>query len=64
MNFMAPAVLASALVAACGLGTYDDSGQPQPQNEYAWVCPDGGSPVVDDASDASTCEGAAADASD
>ena len=36
-----------AVVAGCGLGTYDDSGGAEPGTWWPWVCPDGGVPRAD-----------------
>jgi hypothetical protein len=33
--------------AACGFGTYDDSGRPDPGQWWPWVCPDGAPPTTD-----------------
>jgi len=34
----------SVSVAACGFGTYDDTGAAVPGQWWPWVCADGGSP--------------------
>jgi len=31
----------------CGLGSYDDLGEPVPGERWPWVCPDGGDPSLD-----------------
>ncbi len=31
----------------CGLGTYDDLGQPVPGERWPWVCPESGEPILD-----------------
>ncbi len=31
----------------CGLGSYDDLGEPVPGQRWPWVCPEGGDPSLD-----------------
>jgi len=31
----------------CGLGSYDDLGEPVPGQRWPWVCPGGGDPSLD-----------------
>jgi len=31
----------------CGLGSYDDLGEPVPGQRWPWVCPEGGDPTFD-----------------
>jgi hypothetical protein len=31
----------------CGLGSYDDLGEPVPGERWPWVCPEGGDPILD-----------------
>ena len=31
----------------CGLGSYDDLGEPVPGQRWPWVCPEGGGPILD-----------------
>ena len=38
---------AAAVVAGCGFGVADDTGQPVPAGYWRWVCPDGGAPAPD-----------------
>ncbi len=50
----------------CGLGSYDDLGEPVPGDRWPWVCPDGSEPSSDGGcpSTASTDAATADDASD
>lgn len=39
--------LCAAMLSACGMGTYGDTGSPEPGPSWPWVCPDGGVPEGD-----------------
>jgi hypothetical protein len=39
--------LCLTMIAACGIGTYGDTGSPAPGQWWPWVCPDGGAPAGD-----------------
>ena len=38
-------VLWALLCEACGLGTYEDTGSPEPGQSWPWVCPETGMPA-------------------
>jgi len=40
-------VASLAVMAACGFGTYDDTGAAAPGQWWPWVCPDGGALSAD-----------------
>jgi len=39
--------LCMTTLAACGIGTYGDTGSPEPGQWWPWVCSDGGTPAAD-----------------
>jgi hypothetical protein len=39
--------LCATTLAACGIGTYGDTGTPEPGQWWPWVCPDASTPAAD-----------------